>query len=202
MNNLLQLPRLMIASKVLGRMSDEEFIHFTQEQRDLRIERNEKGEIEIMAPTFSETGRINAEIVRQLSNWNVSTKLGFVFDSSAGFRIDPTKEVVRSPDAAFIRKERYAALSPTDKKNFVPLCPDFVIELRSHSDSLSRLQKKMKNYIAYGASLGWLFDTENETVYIYHADGSRDVHKGYSGNLSAGEVLPGFALELDMLKTE
>ncbi|MEZ4830099.1 MAG: Uma2 family endonuclease [Bacteroidia bacterium] len=202
MNHTLQIPRLVISSKILGRMSEEEFIHFTQEQRDLRIERNENNEIEIIAPAFSETGRINAEIIRQLSNWNVKTKLGFVFDSSAGFRIDPDKEVVRSPDAAYISRERYEALSTVDKKHFIPLCPDFVIELRSHSDSLIRLQEKMERYITYGAILGWLFDPENETVYIYRTDGSRDVHKGYSGKLSAGDVLPGFALELEMLKVE
>lgn len=97
-------------------MSEEEFIHFTQEQRDLRIERNENNEIEVMAPAFSETGRINAEIIRQLSNWNVKVKLGFVFDSSAGFRIDPEKDVVRSPDAAYISRERYETLSTACSK--------------------------------------------------------------------------------------
>ncbi|MEM6767602.1 MAG: Uma2 family endonuclease [Bacteroidota bacterium] len=191
--------RLSFTSKVLGNLSQEDFLLFCHEQRDLRIERNEDGEIEVMAPAYSLTGRINAEINRQLANWNVEHQLGLVFDSSAGFLLDQEKNTMRSPDASFMSKERFDALLEEEKEGFLPLCPDFVIELKSTTDSLSALQHKMEKYMEYGAQLGWLIDIDHQIIYVYQADGMRDVHKGFEKNLSADPLLPGFVLELSSL---
>lgn len=152
-----------------------------------------------MAPAYSLTGRINAEINRQLANWNVTSQLGEVFDSSAGFFLDEEKQVMRSPDSAFIFKARFDALSEADRQGFFPLCPDFLIELKSSTDSLPFLQQKMERYLGYGCQLGWLIDPTQEAVYIYHADGRRDVHKGFTQDLSAEPLLPGFSLVLSQL---
>lgn len=193
---------LFMSSKLLGKMSPEDFAQFCHEQRDLRIERNEAGEIEIMAPAYSLTGRMNAEINYQLSHWNRKAQLGLVFDSSAGFFLDEDKEVMRSPDAAFVSQQKFDAISQKDRKGFLPICPDFLIELKSASDSLHFLQQKMERYMGYGCQLGWLIDPDNQIVYIYHADGERDVHKGFDSPLSASSVLPGFELDLAELPLE
>ncbi|MEO0640212.1 MAG: Uma2 family endonuclease, partial [Bacteroidota bacterium] len=166
----------------------------------LRIERNEKGEVEIRTPAYSLTGRINAEINRQLANWNIEHRLGLVFDSSAGFFLDEDRTTMRSPDASFIFQERFDQLSKEDQEGFLPLCPDFVVELKSSSDSLLHLQEKMERYISYGAKLGWLIDMSDEVVYIYHHEGKHDVHKGLEENLSAESVLAGFQLDLSLLR--
>ncbi|MEL6697534.1 MAG: Uma2 family endonuclease [Bacteroidota bacterium] len=191
---------LILSSKVLGKLSPEDFATFCHEQKDLRIERNENGEIEIMAPAYSLTGRINAEINRQLANWNVQHRLGLVFDSSAGFYLDEERITMRSPDASFIFQERFDRLSTKDKEGFLPLCPDFIIELKSTSDSLIHLQEKMERYISYSAKLGWLIDVSHEIIYIYGEENHHDVYKGLEGTLSASPLLPSFELELSLLR--
>ncbi|MCC5943666.1 MAG: Uma2 family endonuclease, partial [Bernardetiaceae bacterium] len=132
------------------RWSDAFFESFCAENRDLRIERDTAGNILIMPPTYSDTGRKNSEIVRQLGNWNYETRFGYVFDSSTGFRLP--NRAMRSPDAAVVGREKWDALSQTERNSFAPICPDFVIELRSHSDDAEQLTQKMYEWIANGAS--------------------------------------------------
>ncbi len=191
---------LLLNSQILGRMSEEDFELFCLEQKELRIERNEAGEIEIMAPAYSLTGRINAEINYQLSHWNRQSELGLVFDSSSGFYVEDGKKTMRSPDAAFIFKERFEELTGDQKKGFMSICPDFVVELKSTSDSLEKLKDKMEKYLQYGAKLGWLIDPAEEQVFIYSEGGETSVLQGFDQHLSADPVLPGFQLELSRLR--
>lgn len=146
-------------------MTVQEFYEFCLANRDLRIERNANGEVIIMPPAFSDTGNRNVKISQQLANWSDQDGTGESFDSSAGFTL--SNGAMRSPDAAWIRLERWNALSDEQKASFAPICPDFVIELRSSSDTLSSLQEKMQEYLSNGILLGWLIDRKNRRVYIY-----------------------------------
>ena len=144
----------------LVQMTDEQFYEFCQANRDLRIERTARGEVIIMPPAFSDTGNRNFHIAAQLWNWAEQDGTGIGFDSSTGFTLP--NGATRSPDASWIKLEHWNALTEEQKASFAPICPDFVIELRSSSDTLSSLQDKMQEYIANGASLGWLIDRKTE----------------------------------------
>jgi Uma2 family endonuclease len=163
------------------------------QNRKLRIERTSEGEILIMSPTGGEGGRRNSKITAQLENWNESTQLGIVFDSSAEFILP--NGAAFSPDASWVKRARWDALTAKERKQFPPLCPDFVIELRSESDRLKPLQKKMDEYIANGAQLGWLIDPLKKTLHIYRP--GRDVEVLDNPATVSGEPeLPGFELKL------
>ena len=146
-------------------MTVQEFYQFCLANQDLRIERTANGEVIIMPPAFSDTGNRNVKISQQLANWSDQYSSGESFDSSAGFTLP--NGATRSPDAAWIRLERWNALSDEQKASFAPICPDFVIELRSSSDTLSSLQEKMQEYLSNGGILGWLIDRKNRQVYVY-----------------------------------
>ena len=146
-------------------LTDEQFQAICSSNRDLKLERTATGELIIMPPTGGETGKYNSNINAQLWLWNQQTKLGEVFDSSTGFKLP--NGATRSPDTAWIKKDRWNSLTPQQKKQLIPLCPDFLIELRSDSDSLSELQKKMQEYLSNGLALGWLIDLQNKQVEIY-----------------------------------
>jgi Uma2 family endonuclease len=133
--------------------------------RDLQIEIDTKNNLIVMSPTYSETGIYNQEINFQLGLWKRKYNLGYVFDSSAGFKLP--SGAVRSPDASFILKERWNELSKEQKKSFAPIAPDFIIELRSSTDSLRDLQEKMQEWIQNGVKMGWLIDISAHKVYIY-----------------------------------
>ncbi|MEA5509091.1 Uma2 family endonuclease [Crocosphaera sp. UHCC 0190] len=154
-------------------MTEEQFYEFCLANRDLRIERNSSGEVIVMAPAFSDTGNRNFNIAAQLWNWSELDGTGLGFDSSAGFTLP--NGATRSPDAAWIKLERWNALTEKQKASFAPICPDFVIELRSASDTVSSLQKKMEEYIANGTLLGWLIDRQNRTVYIYRPNQESEI---------------------------
>lgn len=186
-----------ISSQVLGGLSDETFERFCLEQRDLRIERTESGEIIIMSPAYSETGFLNSEINYQLQKWNHQYRKGYVYDSSTGFRLKG--KAVRSPDASWLSKARYQALSDEDKKGFMRVCPEFVIELRSESDTLPALKSKMESYRAGGALLGWLIDPETQSIWIYRTDGKVEEVRGFDQKISGEPVLSGFSLDLSEL---
>ena len=177
-------------------LSDDRFFQLCQQNRSLRFERNSTGEILIMTPTGGETGSYNASINAQLWLWNQSTRLGKVFDSSTGFKL--SNGATRSPDAAWIAQERWQTLQPQQRKKFVPLCPDFAIELRSSSDALSALQEKMHEYLNNGLRLGWLLDLDREFVEIYRPDSDVDVVRS-PVRLNGENVLPGFILNLQLL---
>src|ERR1051326_2742462 len=132
-------------------MTDEEFRKFCSEHRDYRIERDYDHNIIVEEPTFSYTGSFNSEINRQLSNWNYTYKLGYVFDSSAGFKLNNT--AILSPDASWIEKERWDNLTEKEKRSYAPMCPDFVIELKSESDTMKELQSKMRQWMNNGCQL-------------------------------------------------
>ena len=187
-----------ITLKGLEQMTDDEFFHFCQQNRDLRIERTCNGEVILMSPTGSRTGLLNSEINRQLGNWNAEHQLGYVFDSSTGFTLPSGAE--RSPDASWVSREKWEALSPEEQGKFAPVCPEFVIELKSPTDLLQTLQDKMDVWISNGCQLAWLIHPELETVFIYRADGSRDELHGFGRRVLGEEVLPGFELELSALR--
>lgn len=174
-------------------LTDEQFYQLCQANRDVRFERSAKGHLIVMPPTGGETGRRNADLTTDLNLWNRQTNLGVVFDSSSGFKLPSGAN--RSPDAAWVKLERWEALTLEQREKFLPLCPDFVIELRSVSDDLQPLQDKMQEYLDNGLRLGWLIDPQNRSVGIYRS--SQDVDMLQSPKTLSGEVvLPGFVLDL------
>jgi len=147
------------------RMSDEEYYAFCMANPDLRIERTAEGEIEIMPPTGGGTSHRNASLTGQLYNWARRDGRGKDFDSNAEFILP--SGAARSPDASWVLRSRLAKLTAEQKEQFPPLCPDFVVELRSRTDRLKNLQAKMREWVDNGAKLGWLIDPTTRTVYIY-----------------------------------
>lgn len=180
------------------RLDEEAFFNFCVENRDLRIERNHQGEIIIMSPTGLQSGNRNVELATQVQIWNKKAKSGLVFDSSTGFTLP--NSAVRSPDVAWVSHERLAVISSEQMKKFAPVCPDFVIELKSETDSMATLKKKMREWIQNGCRLAWLIDADAETVYIYREDGSQRKRLGFDRFLSGEGVLPGLELDLRELK--
>jgi Uma2 family endonuclease len=154
-------------------MSDEELMRFCAENDFLRIEREANGEIVVMSPAGSRTSKMNMRICRLLDEWAERDGRGVAFDSSGGFTLPDGS--MRAADAAWVARMRWDALSAEDQARFAPLCPDFVIELRSTSDDLRQLEGKMERWIANGAQLAWLIDPERKVVEIYRRDEERDV---------------------------
>lgn len=159
------ISRFVLQFEPFFKMTDEQFFDFCQSNRDVRIERNSQGEIVIIPPTGCETGDKNAEITMQLRLWTKKDKRGKSADSSAGYKMP--NGAIMSPDASWISNERLKKVSPTKRRKFLPLAPDFVIELRSESDSLSKLKEKMQEYIENGVALGWLIDASEKRIYVY-----------------------------------
>jgi Uma2 family endonuclease len=174
-------------------MTTAEFYEFCLANRDLRIERTTLGEVVIMAPAFSDTGNRNFKVALQLGNWAEEDGTGESFDSSAGFTL--LNGATRSPDASWIRSERWNALTEEQKASFAPICPDFVIELRSSSDRLSTLQDKMQEYIDNGVSLGFLIDRKNRTVHIYRPERTPQILENPEV-IEGSPELPGFVLKM------
>ncbi len=174
-------------------LTDEQFFQLCQNNRDLQFERTASGELLIMPPTGSDTGRRNVKITTQLDIWNSQNNLGEVFDSSSGFKLPNGAD--RSPDASWVLRERWEALTPEQQEGFAPICPDFVVELRSPSDSLKKIQEKMQEYIENGARLGWLIDRKNKRVEIYRPNRDVEILEN-PATLSGEDVLPGFVLDL------
>jgi Uma2 family endonuclease len=174
-------------------MSTEQFLEFCAANPDLRIERDDQHQIVIMPPTTSETGRKNASISGELYLWNRKHRLGVVFDSSTGFHLPNGAD--RSPDAAWIQKERWEALPDSERSRFAAIVPDFVIELRSAEQSLADLKAKMEEYLDNGAQLGWLIDPTHQITYVYSANGPAYTCP-FDAPLSGGDVLPGLEMVL------
>lgn len=175
-------------------MTDEQFFEFCQINRDLRIERNQLGEISIMPPTGSETGNREVNIIGQLWAWSEQDGTGITFSSSAGFKLSTGAQ--RSPDASWMKLERWNTLLPEQQQKFAPICPDFVIELRSPTDNLKPLQEKMAEYMAEpGVQLGLLIDRKNRKVYIYRP-GMAEECLDNPTTVSCDPVLLGFNLDL------
>jgi Uma2 family endonuclease len=174
-------------------MTEDQFYEFCQLNRDLRLERKAEGELLIMPPTGWEPGRRNLEISRQLGNWAVADRTGFAGDSSTGFRLP--NGAVRAPDACWLPKERLAQFSAREQERFLPVCPDFVLELWSPPDRLHDVQAKMEEYLANGARLGWLLYPPERRVYVYRP-GAPVERLDNPETLSGDPVLPGFVLDL------
>ena len=173
-------------------MDDDQFFEFCQINRDLRIERTSQGEIIVMPPTGGETGKRNFGLIVQFGIWVKQDGTGIGFDSSTGFKLPNGAE--RAPDASWVKKERWEALTPSQRKKFAPLCPDFVIELRSPSDRVKDLQNKMEEYMDNGARLGWLIDPHSRQVYIYRPSGEIEQLDNPTEVKGDESVLPGFVL--------
>ncbi|MBE9078209.1 Uma2 family endonuclease [Romeria aff. gracilis LEGE 07310] len=174
-------------------LSDDQFYDLCAKNPELRLERSATGELAIMSPTGGETGKRNSDINLELALWNRQAKLGVVFDSSTGFKLPNGAE--RSPDAAWIPQAKWEGLSPEQRRRFLPLCPDFVVELMSPSDTWEDLLNKMTEYQANGARLGWLIDPENKRVAIFRLGKPIELLENLS--VIYGEnVLPGFSLTI------
>jgi Uma2 family endonuclease len=175
------------------RLTDEQFHRLCQDNEDLRLELTADGELIIMAPTGGTTGVRNATIGARLTVWAEVDGTGVSFDSSTMFCLPNGAK--RSPDAAWVRREKWDALSEKERESFVPLCPDFVLELRSATDSLSALQEKMQEYMANGAQFGLLLDPKSKQAYVYRPN--QTVERLDNPQTIAGDpVLPGFVLDL------
>lgn len=174
-------------------MTDEQLFDFCQLNQDFRIERKANGEIVIMSPTGSETDQRNFDLIVQLGIWTKQNGTGVGFGSSGGFTLP--NGAVRSPDAAWIKKTDWEAIPLEQQQKFAPICPEFVIELRSQSDSLKELKTKMEEYIQNGTRLGWLIDRTQRKVYIYRPNSAVEELDNPT-NVSGEDVLPGFLLDL------
>ena len=183
---ILQIPKSL-------KFTDDKFVEMVAANKDLRLELSAQGELSIMSPTGGETGDRNLELGGQVWFWNRQNGLGKAFDSSTGFKLP--NGATRSPDVSWIKIERWNALTPEQRKRFLPLCPDFVIELVSESDDLADTQAKMREYMANGLRLGWLINPKNKQVEIYRQNQDIEVLESPL-NLLGEDVLPGFILDL------
>ncbi|MEA5579577.1 Uma2 family endonuclease [Anabaena sp. UHCC 0451] len=175
-------------------LTDEQFYQLCQKNSDLQFERTSTGELIIMPPVGGESGNREAEFIIDLGIWNRQTRLGYTFSSSTIFKLPNGGD--RSPDAAWIKKERWEALTPEQKRKFPPIAPDFVIELRSATDNLETLRQKMQEYMNAGVKLGWLINPQQQQVEIYRL--GQDVElRNLPTKLLGEEILPGFSLSLD-----
>ena len=177
-------------------ITDEQFYQLCAANRELKLERTAKGDLIIMPPTGGGTGKRNSDINLDLGLWNRQTQLGIVFDSSTCFKLPNGGE--RSPDAAWISLAKWEALTLEQQEKFPPICPDFIIELRSPSDSLKPLQDKMQEYMDNGCRLGWLINRQNRQVEIYRQGQEKQTLENPS-TLSGEDILPGFILNLQLI---
>ena len=174
-------------------IDEGQLFELCRRNKDLRVEKTASGELILMSPAGGKTSDRNAEIVAQLRNWARQNGTGRPFDSSAGFTLP--NGAMRSPDAAWVERSRLSALTREQQDRFLPLCPTFVVELRSPSDPLAKLQSKMAEYLENGTSLGWLIDPERLRVHVYRQNVDPEVLQEPL-SVSADPELPGFVLEL------
>ena len=174
-------------------LTDDQFEYICNHNRDLKFERTANRSLVIMSLTGGDTGERNAELNGQLWLWNRQAGLGHIYDSSTGFRLP--NGAIRSPDAAWVSQVRWAALTPEQRQKWVPLCPDFVVELKSDSDDIEDLRLKMHEYLDNGLKLGWLIDPKTKTVEVYR--GKQPVASlSNPTEISGEEIMPGFVLNL------
>jgi Uma2 family endonuclease len=174
-------------------VSEDLFTALARENPELRLERRADGTLLAMPPTGSATGHRNSEILIQLGNWNRAQGDGLVFDSNAGFRLP--NSAIYAPDAAWLSKSRWSKLTREQKEGFAPLCPEFVIELLSPSDSIADTRAKLEEYIENGTALGWIIDPFRFIVEIYRPNTEPEVLQNPSTIDGEGPVA-GFALDL------
>ena len=177
-------------------LTDDQFFDFCQANPDYQFERTVRGEWVVMSPTGSESGNRNASLTVRVGVWAEQDGSGLIFDSSTGFTLP--NGAVRSPDLAWIQTVRWEAIPVEQRKKFAPICPDFVVELRSETDDLATLQAKIQEYIDNGTRLGWLIDPIERQVYVYQPDAERQ-QLNQPDRLSGDPTLPGFVLNLSKI---
>lgn len=187
------LPIVINFQDVLKKISDEEFENFCRHNPDLEIELTKEGELVIMPPTGGKTGIRNFSIITEFGKWLEKDQSGVAFDSSTVFRLPNGAK--RSPDLSWIKNERWEKLTEKEKESFPPLCPDFVVELRSPSDSLVNLQNKMKEYIENGMVLGWLIDPTEKKIYVYRPIAEPEILEN-PASISGEPLLKKFTLKM------
>ncbi|MEM9162918.1 MAG: Uma2 family endonuclease [Cyanobacteria bacterium P01_F01_bin.4] len=187
------LPIDLSSLTTVSKMSDQQFYDFCRTNPDLRIERNANGEIIVMPPAFADTGNRNGRVFGQLFVWSEADATGEAFDSSSGFTLP--NGATRSPDASWILLERWNALTSEQQTSFAPIAPDFVVELRSRSDTLASLQEKMEEYIANGVRLGLLIDRKNCQVHVYRPNQPPEILDNPE-SVSCEPEMPLFALKM------
>ncbi|MBE9143557.1 Uma2 family endonuclease [Planktothrix mougeotii] len=176
-------------------LSDEQFYQLCQNNPELKFERNAQGELTIMSPVGGESGNREAELITDLGIWNRQTKLGYTFSSSTIFKLPNGAD--RSPDVAWVQKERWENLTPEQRRKFPPIAPDFVIELRSATDELEPLRQKMLEYLDAKVKLGWLINPQQQQVEIYRINKTVEL-RNLPTELSGENILPGFGLNLSV----
>jgi len=174
-------------------LTDEQFYQLCADNPELRLELTADRELVIMSPTGGKTGKRNTKLTQRLANWAEKDATGEAFESSTGFSLPSGAK--RSPDAAWVRRGRWESLTEAQQEEFIPLCPDFVVELRSRRDRLRTLQAKMEDYMQNGAELGWLIDPSAKRVYVYRTGRPVECLENPS-TLSGEPVLPGFTLNV------
>jgi Uma2 family endonuclease len=174
-------------------VTPEQFEELCRKHRKLRLELTSTGELIVMPPTGAETGRSNAHLIHQLVAWTERDATGVCFGNTAGFTLP--NGAIRSPDASWIKREKWDSLTDQQKKRFGPWCPDFVVELRSPSDRLSEVRNKMVEYMETGASLGWLIDPSKRQVYVYRPNEELIILDNPE-TVSGEPLLAGFTLEM------
>lgn len=184
---------LVVAIPPSTRLSDRQFYDLCRANPDLKIERTAEGDLLFMPPTGGETGNRNAKLISRLVVWSEETQQGEVFDSSTGFKLPNGAD--RSPDVAWVRRDRWEALPPEAREKFPPIAPDFVLELMSPADGIEIAQAKMREYIDNGVRLGWLINRPARQVEIYRPEQPVEILTA-PVTLSGEAVLPGFTLTL------
>ncbi len=187
------MPALTLNLAPVGSLTREAFYALCEVNPELSLERTAQGELIVVTPVGGGGSRREADLITDVNNWNRRTQLGVVFSSAGLFSLPQGGD--RAPDVAWVKRERWQALSPEEQEGIPPICPDFVIELRSRTDRLAPLQAKMQEYLHSGLRLGWLIDPHHRRVEVYRA-GQPVERLEQPQSLSGEEVLPGFVLEV------
>jgi len=187
----------VIKAPFFERMTSDEFFDLCKANETLNFERDENGNIILMPPTGSLSSIYNGDIFNQLKNWNNKSKTGVVLESNGGVTLPDGSS--RAADAAWISNEKWNALSEEEKEKFAPVCPEFVIELRSKNDSLTYLQSKMNMWIDNGVLEAWLIDSIEENVHIYTSNSDCKLISNFKEKIGTEHVLPDFKLDLSEL---
>jgi Uma2 family endonuclease len=187
---------LTINLNSIANLSRSQFRQIANDNPEMKLERNKQGNLIVMAPTGGETGNFNADLNGQLYVWNRTSQSGKIFDSSTGFELPEGGD--RSPDVAWINIDKWEALTPEQRRGFLPLCPDFAVELMSRSDSWIQTQAKMVEYMESGCRLAWLLDPKGKRAAIYRVGKPPELLMA-PDSLSGEDVLPGFVLDTGFL---